>query len=100
MTQIQLTKKNRDTLQAVLTKLLPEATCLIFGSRAKGYAKPYSDLDLAIDTGAPIPLTLLAQLDEAFDDSNLPFIVDIVDWQRIDKDFQQHILAHAIALQN
>ena len=51
----------------------------VFGSRATGKAKPWSDLDLVLEGDAPLPLSLLAKLAEAFDKSVLPWKVDLVD---------------------
>lgn len=81
-----------EMIQAIFRQFLPSAgTVYVFGSRIKGTAKPFSDLDLAIDLGSPIPLSLLAKLAEAFDESSLPFKVDLVDWQTIDQTFRDHI---------
>lgn len=60
----------------------------VFGSRANGNAKPYSDLDLLLRGDAPVPPLVLGDLREALDDSNLPFRVDLVDWHRIDDAFR------------
>lgn len=65
----------------------------MFGSRATGRAKEYSDLDLAIDAGRPLTLDELAVLTEAFSDSDLPYKVDFVDWQSIDDHWRQLIAA-------
>lgn len=50
----------------------------IFGSRAKGTAKLYSDLDIALVAKEPISLEALSLLEEDFTESELPFKVDIV----------------------
>lgn len=63
----------------------------IFGSRAKGKPKKFSDLDIVIDASQPMPLSLLAALNHDFDESNLPFKVDVVDWNNINELFQKLI---------
>ncbi len=64
----------------ILSEHLPTGFVVrVFGSRAKGAPKPYSDLDLALNGGEPLPLAVLADLAEAFSTSDLPFKVDIVD---------------------
>ena len=65
----------------------------VFGSRATGRARPYSDLDLLIDAGRPLSLDEAAILAEAFSDSDLPYRVDIVDWHAISEHFRQLIAA-------
>ncbi len=69
-----------------------------FGSRATGRARRYSDLDLAIDAGRRLSLDELAQLTEAFSDSDLPYKVDIIDWHNIDARWRQTILTERVVL--
>lgn len=88
-------------LQEVLQILqwhLPELEVRVFGSRAKGTAKPYSDLDLALMTQAPLTLAQQALLNEAFDESSLPFKVDLVDWAATSPAFQALILAGSVLI--
>lgn len=52
----------------------------LFGSRARGNARPFSDLDIALSAGdSPVPGGLTAQLSELFENSRIPFDVDLVD---------------------
>ena len=62
-----------------------------FGSRARWTAKSHSDLDLALITGTPLPLEKFAALKDAFDESNLTFRVDIVDWATTTESFRKII---------
>ncbi|MDZ7868554.1 MAG: nucleotidyltransferase domain-containing protein [Rheinheimera sp.] len=70
-----------------------------FGSRAEGRGKAYSDLDLVIVSTEPLPLALLAEVAEAFSESDLPWKVDLVDWATTSEAFRQRILAHKVELQ-
>jgi predicted nucleotidyltransferase len=70
----------------------------VFGSRATGRARRYSDLDLAIDAGRPLTLDEIAGLAEAFSDSALPYKVDLADWRNIDGRWQQTLMAERVAL--
>ena len=70
-----------------------------FGSRAKGTAKPYSDLDLAIITTEPLSLKQGAALADAFVDSELPWRVDIVDWSTTDPAFRRIIERDRLVVQ-
>lgn len=63
----------------------------IFGSRAKGTARKTSDLDLVLMTKKPLEFSILADLKEAFSESDLSFKVDIVDWSDISESFQKLI---------
>jgi len=75
----------------ILNKHLPNTEVWVFGSRAKGNVKPYSDLDLCIKTDNPLSFTELALLKEAFSGSDLPMRVDIVEWLTITPEFQEVI---------
>lgn len=85
----------RDILQA----FVPNYSVWAFGSRANGTPKAYSDLDLAIITTEPLPLSVRADLTEAFSESNLPFKVDIVDWAITSESFQRLIKENKIVIQ-
>ena len=54
-----------------------------FGSRVDGTPKDYSDLDLALAGPAKLDAAVLESLREAFEESDLPFRVDILDWHAI-----------------
>ena len=76
----------------ILKNNLPENACVwVFGSRAEQTKKPFSDFDLAIDATLALPYLTLVELKNEFEESDLPYKVDIVDWHLIDKDFQARI---------
>ena len=70
----------------------------LFGSRAMGTAKKFSDIDLLIDIEKPIPLTLLTKLTTSFDESTLPYKVDIADLHAINDTFKEKIQSQLILL--
>jgi len=61
----------------------------IFGSRAKGKAKKYSDYDIEILGKKPLPSYLKVLIEEALEESDLPFKVDIVDFFNVSEDFKK-----------
>lgn len=79
-----------ETIRAILREHLPAgAKVWVFGSRAKGNAKKYSDLDLAIQLqDAALTLELLTALSHAFEESALPYKVDLVDLSTVTPDFR------------
>jgi predicted nucleotidyltransferase len=84
---------------SILSAHLPAGVRVsVFGSRAGGTPKPWSDLDLALTGGGPIPLALLAEMVEAFDESALPWKVDLVDRGTVSADFGAIIDANAVNL--
>ncbi len=61
--------------------------------------KPFSDLDLALDLGHPVPLERLAELREAFDLCDLPWKVDLTDVHEVDPAFAAIIAREALPLE-
>ena len=78
---------------------VPEHDVWAFGSRAKGGAKLYSDLDLAVITERPLPLDVSAALAEGFSESDLPWKVDVVDWATTGESFRKIITAEKVMVQ-
>lgn len=78
-------------VRAILRRRLPDSQVWAFGSRVSGRAKPHSDLDLAIVSSSPVPLATLAEIEEDFSESDLPFRVDLVDWATAPKRFRVRI---------
>ena len=66
---------------------------IAFGSRVTGKFRSDSDLDLYIKTEPPLTRTELASLSESFEDSFLPFKVDLIENSRISDDILQAIHA-------
>src|SRR5690242_18574188 len=96
---IGLAADHRRLVLHLLDAHLPRGTKgWVFGSRATGRARPYSDLDLAIDAGRPLTLDEIAGLTEAFSDSDLPYKVDLIDWHNIDDRWRPTITAERVAL--
>jgi predicted nucleotidyltransferase len=87
-------------LSAILRTHLPGRRVWAFGSRATGKrVKRFSDLDLAIE-GEPIPLKEAALLDEALDESRLPFKIDLVELSAIAPEFRARIEPSLVLIQN
>ena len=73
----------------VLARHLPDREVRLMGSRLTGRAKPFSDLDLIVIGDEPLALATLADLRDAFDDSDLPFVVDIIEWSSASEGFRR-----------
>jgi predicted nucleotidyltransferase len=88
-------------LNAVLDMLarhVPDREIRVMGSRVSGRAKPFSDLDLVVMGDEPLDLGTLGRLRDAFEESNLPFAVDIVEWASASDAFRRIIDEQAQAL--
>lgn len=77
----------------ILKRCLPTGSrTFAFGSRATGVRlKPWSDLDLAIASPSPLTLNQIGALEEEFDESLLPWKVDVLDLSAISETFRQII---------
>ena len=65
---------------------------MVYGSRSTGRnLKPFSDLDLCLKGTAPLSVETLSQLRQAFENSNLPYQVDLVDWAQLQPEFRSAI---------
>ncbi len=95
---IDVTPSQWATIAAILSQGVPDAEVWAFGSRAKGTARARSDLDLVIRADKPLTLLQLANLGEAFSESDLPFKVDVVDWAATQENFQRIITAHHVVV--
>ena len=88
-----ISNEQRDFILQTIRKEFPDSKVLAFGSRIRGDGHPYSDLDLAIDDGQPLPLYKLSHIEEALAESDIPFKVDLLDFHMVDADFQAIILS-------
>ncbi|HWD58979.1 MAG TPA: nucleotidyltransferase domain-containing protein [Stellaceae bacterium] len=97
MARVALLPKHRRLVRDILAEHLPpEARVWIFGSRATGRAWRYSDLDLAVDAGRRLTLDETAAPAEAFEECDLPYRVDLVDWYAVDEGFRRVVAAERL----
>jgi len=78
-------------VKKILQKHVPGAVVMAFGSRVTGASVSYSDLDLAVRADKKIDFPLLGNMKMDFEESTLPFRVDILDWHAISPEFQKII---------
>ena len=84
---LQLEEKHWNIIKKALSKYPYQFYA--YGSRVKGNACKFSDLDLCYLED--IPFSILSQLREEFAESNLPFEVELVNWEHMRPAFQQMI---------
>jgi predicted nucleotidyltransferase len=56
-----------------------QADVYLFGSAARGAMTPHSDIDIAVYAKEPLPVSLMAEIREALENSNILYNVDVVD---------------------
>ena len=70
-----------------IIKNYPNLDFYIYGSRVNGNFSTNSDLDIIAKNSDEIPYDILEELKFKFDQSDLPFIVHISDFHKIDSCF-------------
>ncbi|MBP7515253.1 MAG: nucleotidyltransferase domain-containing protein [Flavobacteriales bacterium] len=95
---LDLAPEHLRIVRGLLAEHLPGCRALAFGSRVKGTARRFSDLDIAVEGGTAIPWSTLGQLKEALSESDLPMRVDVVDLTSASKEFRAMVLSHALPL--
>lgn len=75
-----------------------EYTCFIFGSRAEGTNEKYSDIDIGIEGKKPLSAKTHIELEEAFEESDLPYRVDVVDFSTVSDKFKTVAKQHTITI--
>lgn len=96
---IHISESDWQEVQRVLAQEIPGLEVWAFGSRARGHAKPYSDLDLALITTTPLSLAQLASLTHAFESSDMTIRVDVVDWSSISETFRHIVSSDKVVVQ-
>lgn len=95
---IDLSPEHLETVRSIAAAHFPGATIRVFGSRVRGTARPYSDLDLAVTAEAALPASRIEAAKDAFSASDLPMSVDIVDYNAVTPAFRAVIDAASCRL--
>jgi uncharacterized protein len=74
-----LTAAQTSIVHSILQQVIPTADVRVFGSRATGRARPFSDLDLLVVHPPRLSWEQLAELRDLFEASDLQFRVDVVE---------------------
>ena len=94
---IDITAEQRKIVMALLKQHLPGTAAWAYGSRAKWTTRPQSDFDLVVFTTEE-QNSQVGPLRDAFEESSLPFRVDLFVWDAIPEAFRQQIEAEHIVL--
>lgn len=66
-------------------------TIVLYGSRARGNARPNSDYDIALKSVRPLPAEIISEIKFRLEESNIPFKVDIVDLAGVSDELKRSI---------
>ena len=87
--KIDISPEQLAIVQGILKDNLPKGTLAwAFGSRVTWTAKPFSDLDIALEGTEPLAPDVLIDLEEAFEASDLPWKVDVIDLNAVSPEFR------------
>ncbi len=93
-----LSQKSLSEVIGVIRNYMEIDEAKLFGSRAMGNFKNGSDIDIAI-LGDAISLSLILKLKNDFEESSLPYFVDIVNYNSISNpELKRHIDQNGITL--
>lgn len=87
---LDLSQEDLGIVLDILKPRVADRPVFVFGSRVTGKARRRSDLDLAVG-GGPMSLDLRIDLAEAFDESDLPITVDVVELATASESFRKRI---------
>ena len=76
---VALSPEQLHDVRQIIAQVIPGAQVWVFGSRATGKARPFSDLDLLLTYPPKLTWGQRAALRDGFEASHLPFRVDIVE---------------------
>ena len=76
MTQFGLSDQTLETVRDILASCPEVEKALVYGSRAMGNYRAGSDIDITL-IGAQLSMDVLFKLVRLFDESNLPYMVDL-----------------------
>ena len=93
---LDLNENDFNLVRSILLQHIPNESVYVFGSRATGKARHLSDLDLLLDRTEPLDRRIMLDLLEAFDESDLPIEVDVVDLSTVTDTFRRRVMAERI----
>jgi predicted nucleotidyltransferase len=88
---ICVSENELDIILDIIKTYASDCEVWVFGSRYKWTAKDYSDLDLVLVGKEKLGINPIGELREAFEESDLPYRVDILDWNSISENFKNII---------
>lgn len=88
---IDLSSEHLAIIRNILQREVPGIEVRVFGSRINGKAETYSDLDLVLVGREKLDWKVIEALKDAFAESDLPFMVDVVDWYAVSDEFRKVI---------
>lgn len=93
-----LSRDELHTVCGIVERVVPGAQVRVFGSRATGRARPFSDLDLLMVQPARLTWLQRADLRDLFEASALPFRVDVVESDGLPQGVAERVASESVEL--
>ncbi|MFH1395133.1 MAG: nucleotidyltransferase domain-containing protein [Candidatus Omnitrophota bacterium] len=97
---IDISERDLLIIKHILRKHVPDCEVRVFGSRITSKTKKYSDLDLVIIGREKLARRVKMLIKEAFEESELSFRVDVLDWYALSESFKKVITEEYEVIQN
>ncbi|WP_297277336.1 nucleotidyltransferase family protein [uncultured Brachyspira sp.] len=88
---INLSENEINIIKDILKNHIYEGEVYIFGSRVRGNNKKFSDIDLAVNINRKLSLSEISAIKDDFDESDLIYTADIIDYNSISEEFKNII---------
>ena len=97
---IMIDNNTLGVIKKIVELYLPDDSykAFVFGSRATGSSRLFSDIDLGILGPKSIPSKNYIGLTQALEDSDLPYRTDVVDFSSVSDKFKKQALTKIIEL--
>ncbi len=86
---IDIEEKYLNEIKRILAEHVPDCEARAFGSRIEGTARKFSDLDLVLIGSEKLDWRKIESLKDAFASSDIPIIVDVIDFNAITDEFRK-----------
>ena len=93
-------EESKRKIIAVVSALFPSAEIYLFGSRARGTHSQWSDIDIALKENEKISRYAIAEAVSMLEASNMPYKIDIVDFNSVTSDMRESIEDERILWKN
>lgn len=98
---MEINEQHLAQLRALLQRHVPHAEVWAYGSRVSGGGHQASDVDIVLRNPRDLtkPQDAYWELKEALSESQIPLLVDVLDWARIPESFREEIVKAYVVIQ-
>ena len=97
MTNLNVKPEHLKMLKDIFAKYCPKAEIWAYGSRIKGDSHDGSDLDMVVKSFNDETKNI-TELRQMLNDSNIPFLMDVTEFDKLPKSFQTEILKEYLVI--